>query len=256
MNTPEQNSAALRALTLLEMVVESESPISLAETVALSGLPKPTVHRLLVLLERAGMLQREPITKRYSPGRRLSSLALDTLLNPAPRAPRHAILQTLVNETGETCNLTILDGNEIVYLDRVESASPLRLDLRPGSRVPLHCTASGKLFLSLLPRKYRQKLIQSTSLTRYTANTITDAALLERELDQIRADQLATDNEEFLAGSTCVAIPVRGQDGRLCVSVAVQAPTARMPLEQALRHLPALRRAAEQLSTTYRLDKT
>jgi DNA-binding IclR family transcriptional regulator len=238
------------------MIVASEGPVSLAEAVTYSGLPKPTVHRVLVLLERAGMLLREPNTKRYSPGRRLSSLALDTLLHPAPRAPRHAILQALASQTGETCNLTMLDGNEIVYLDRVESTSPLRLDLRPGSRVPLHCTASGKLFLSQMPRKYRQKLIHSTPLTRYTDNTITDAALLERELEQIRAKQLSTDNEEFLAGTTCVAIPVRGQNRRLCVAVAVQAPTARMTLEQALHHLPAMRGAAENLSATYRLDNT
>ena len=92
-NPQEQNSATLRALSLLEMIVGSESPVSLAEAVSHTGLPKPTVHRVLVLLERAGMLLREPNTKRYSPGRRLSSLALDTLLHPAPRVPRHAILR-------------------------------------------------------------------------------------------------------------------------------------------------------------------
>ncbi len=253
---PDRHSATLRAFTVLESVVGSERPVSLADAMADSGLLKPTVYRILVLLERAGLLLREPNAKRYSPGPRLSKLALDTLLNPALRAPRHAILQTLVGETGETCNLTMLDGNEIVYLDRVEAASPLRLDLRPGSRVPLHCTASGKLFLSHLPRKYRQKLIHSTPLKRYTKNTITDTTLLERELDRIRANQLATDNEEFLAGTTCLAIPVRGQNGRLCVSVAVQAPTARMTLEQSLQHLPALRSAAEYLSATYRFDDT
>lgn len=198
------------------------------------------------------MLQREPAAKRYFPGPRLSKLALGTLLNPTQRAPRHAILQTLVGETGETCNLTVLDGSEIVYLDRVETVSPLRLDLRPGSRVPLHCTASGKLFLSQLPRKYRLKLIHSTPLKRYTDNTITDAVLLEHELEQVRVQQLATDNEEFLAGTTCMAVPVRDQNGRLCASVAVQAPTARLPLKQLLQHLPALQRAAISLSTTYR----
>lgn len=252
----DQSSATLRAITILELVVVSDRPVSLAEAVSITGLPKPTVYRILVLLDRAGMLLREPNTKSYSPGPRLSRLALGTLLNASLRAPRHAILQALANDTGETCNLTMLDGNEIVYLDRVETASPLRLDLRPGSRVPLHCTASGKLFLSQLPRKRREKLIRSTPLKRYTANTITDPAQLELELDRIRKKQLSTDNEEYLAGTTCVAIPVHGQNGRLYVSVAVQAPTARMTLEQSLLHLPALRQAAENLSATYGLDQT
>lgn len=252
----DKHSATLRALSILEAVVGSDKPVSLPDAIASSGLPKPTVYRILVLLEGAGLLLREPNAKRYSPGPRLTKLALDTLLNPALRAPRHAILQALVDETRETCNLTMLDGNEIVYLDRVEAASPLRLDLRPGSRVPLHCTASGKLFLSHLPRRYRQKLIHSTPLKRYTDNTITDTTLLERELERVRANKMATDNEEFLAGTTCLAIPVHGEHGRLCVSVAVQAPTARMTLEQSLQHLPALRSAAERLSATYRLDQT
>src|SRR5690606_27382520 len=104
------------------------------------------------------------------------------------RGTRHRILESVVEEIGETVNCTMLDGSDVVYLDRVETAWPLRLHLQPGSRVPLHCTASGKLFLAHLTKRARDKLVGAGPLLRYTEHTITDPLKFEKELARIRKD--------------------------------------------------------------------
>lgn len=251
----KDTSATLRAIAVLEMIVGADRPVSLTEVMSDVNLPKPTVYRILTLLEHSGLLLREPDGKRYTVGPRLARFGAEILMNSSVRGSRHAILQRLVDDIGETCNFTMLDGSEVVYLDRVETASPLRINLQPGSRVPLHCTASGKLFLAVLPRARRTRLLDNLPLHRYTENTITDRGKLEQELERIRRDQTSTDNEEYLTGLVCVAVPVLSRDGKPCASVAVHAPVARMSMDKALAHVPALRRAAVALTQTYQEDE-
>ena len=172
-------------------------------------------------------------------------------LSEAVRAPRRAILKRLAEELGETVNLTMLDGSEVVYLERVETEWPLRMTLQPGSHVPLHCTASGKLLLALLPAAQRRRIVRELALVRYTDNTIVERRALDAELVAIRRHAFATDNEEYLAGLVCVAVPVAAPDGRNVACVAVHAPVARLTLERALTHVPALKRAAAALGATF-----
>ena len=156
-----------------------------------------------------------------------------------------------LQDLGETVNLTMLDGSAVVYLARVETEWPLRMPLQPGSHVPLHCTASGKLLLALLPAARRRRIVDELALPRFTDHTITDRRALDAELASIRRDDLSTDNEEYLAGLVCVAVPVAASDGRNVACVAVHAPVARMPLDRALTHVPALRDAAAALGATF-----
>ncbi len=130
------------------------------------------------------------------------------------------------------------------------SAWPFGLRFEPGSRVPLHCTSMGKLFLSQLPAQKRAALLRSISLYRYTENSITDAALLETELEKIRATDVSVDNQEFLAGVVCVAVPVCLPNKQPVAALAVSAPLARMSLQQGLQHVPLLQAAADQLAAT------
>ncbi|MBI2312688.1 MAG: IclR family transcriptional regulator [Betaproteobacteria bacterium] len=252
----ESSSATLRAFLILEHIVGADRPVSMTEVMDRVGLPKPTVYRILTLLEAAGLLVREPDGKSYTVGPRLARFGLAVMMNGTVRAQRHAILQRLVDEVGETCNLTMQDGGEVVYLDRVDSPWPLRIDLKPGSRVPLHASASGKLFLARLPRGRRRALLANLALTRFTDNTITDAGLLEAELDRVRNHQVAVDNEEYLAGLVCVAVPVLGRDERVLASLAVQAPVARLSVTRAMDHVPALRRAAQAMAATFDQPET
>jgi len=234
--------ATLRAMAVLEALVAAERPPSLADLTLTLRLPKPTLYRMLGMLEGAGLV---------APGPRLAALGRAALLNGGLRAERHAILARLVDAIGETCNFTMLDGDAVVYLDRVEAAWPLRMTLSSGSRVPLHCSASGKLLLAMLPKTSRARLITHLALTRYTETTITEARRLEAELARIRAQKYATDNEEFHAGLVCVSVPVSDARKRVCAAIAVHAPASRMPLAKALEHLPSLRRAAASLAKTF-----
>jgi IclR family acetate operon transcriptional repressor len=246
----DSTAAALRAFAILETVARAERPVSMTDVMEAVHLPKPTVFRMLSLLEEALLVQREPASKRYSAGPRATRFGLDVLMSSATRGARHSILQRLVDEVGETCNFTMLDGAEVVYLDRVETAWPLRINLQTGSRVPLHCSASGKLLLAYMPKGARERLLLRLTLTKFTSNTIATSAKLERELERIRANGYATDNEEYIAGLACVAVPMRITRGRVAAAVAVHAPLSRMPLAVALRHLPALQRAASLLAET------
>jgi|SRR5688572_6427943 len=240
----------LRAFALLERVVRAETALTLRDAAEGSGLPKPTTYRMLAMLENAGLLVRDSDGRRLSPGPRLTRIALDALLNAQVRAPRHAILKSLAQAIGETVNLTMLDGSDVVYLDRVETAWPLRMNLQPGSRVPLHCTASGKLLLASLPASRRRRLVHSLVLERHTNRTLTDAKALESELAQIRRRGFATDDEEYVAGLVCIAVPVTLRR-RTAACIAVHAPLARMPLPAAIEHLPALRHAADAIAETF-----
>jgi IclR family acetate operon transcriptional repressor len=243
--------ATLRAVAVLEALVAAERPPSLAELTATLRLPKPTLYRMLSMLEDASLVAREPGARRYAPGPRLAALGRAAMLNGGVRAERHAILARLVDAIGETCNFTMLDGDAVVYLDRVEAAWPLRMTLSSGSRVPLHCTASGKLLLAMLPKSVRARLIAHLALSRYTDTTITDAKRLGEELARIRARKHAVDNEEFHAGLVCVAVPVEDSKKRVWAAVAVHAPASRMPLAKALEHLPSLKKAAASLAGTF-----
>jgi DNA-binding IclR family transcriptional regulator len=246
----DQLPPALRAFALLEVIARAERPLWLAQIAEGARLPKPTVHRIMGLLSAHGLVAREPDGRRYAVGPRLAAFGAEVLLNANQRASRHAILQSLVEDIGETCNFTMLDGANVLYIDRVETPAPLRLNLQTGSRVPLHCTASGKLLLAMLPKPRRDHLLAGMPLPRYTDKTLTERKKLERELARIRSQRYSTDDEEFHAGVVCVAVPVRNAAGRTYAALAVHAPASRMPLTRALGHLPVLQRAARDMAKT------
>jgi len=245
---PGGDTPAMRLIGLLEVIASRDERYSLQRLVEETRLPKPTLHRMLQQLETAGLLQRENDGRLYSTGVRLRRLAENLLLNDSHHGARHAVLRHLVEEVGESCNITALSGSEVIYLDRVETAAPLRFYLHPGSRVPAHCSASGKVFLAQMTPAQRHRLLAHAPLDRYTAKTVTDAAGLEREVARVRQDGYALDDEEFLPGLLCIAmgVPAAGARSNLCV--AIQAPVMRASIETARRWLPALKRAARALS--------
>jgi IclR family acetate operon transcriptional repressor len=245
------DTPALRLFSLLEVIARKDQLLSLQSLVEETGLPKPTLHRMLQQLESAGMLQRDADGRHYGPGLRLRRVAEDLLLNSSVHGARHAVLRRLVEEVGESCNITALSGSEVVYLDRVETAAPLRFYLHPGSRVPAHCSASGKVFLAQMSPAQRRRLLAHGPLTSYTAQTVTNLAKLEKELKRIQTNGYALDDEEFLPGLLCIAaiVPPAGGKGQLSnLCVAIQAPIMRLSAAKAKALLPALRRAALALS--------
>ena len=242
------DSAAGRALRLLGVAAAESRPIALAELAVRLGLPKATTHRLCELLLAGGFLARDLDAKAFVAGPALQRLAHDTLNHGSLRGLRRQLLAELVTQVGETCNFTTLDGASVLYLDRVEAAWPLRLTLDVGSHVPLHCTASGKLFLAHLPEAARDELVSHLTLTRTTPRTITSAKALRAECERIAAAGYSCDREEFITGLIAVAVPVRDREGTVRAAIAMHAPVARMTLKAAEARLTALRAAAKRMS--------
>ena len=241
----------MKTFGLLEALVRADRALSLPDLASLIGMPKATIHRVARLLEAEQMLEREPGSRLYRPGPRILTFALDVVATSARSAPRHAILEALSGEVGETCNFGVMVENHVVYVDRVEAVWPFGLRFEPGSRVPLHCTAIGKLLLAMLPRERRIALIEAIGLPTYTEHTITDAGELAKALEAIRREELSIDNQEFLAGVVCLAVPVKDRFGVARGAIAVSAPVARMTIADGRRHLPTLRKAAARLGMTF-----
>lgn len=241
------STPGLRLFALLELIGSKDHFVSLQSLTEETGFPKPTVFRMLQTLETAGLIIRQSDKRQYGTGTRLRRFAETLLLNATQVGTRHAVLQALVDDLGETCNITALSGNEILYLDRVETQEPLRFNLQSGSRVPIHCSASGKVLLASMPRAQRHKLLRYAPLKRLTANTITTLEELDEELKRVQSVGFAIDNEEFMSGLVCMAIAVPSAHGRSNQCVAVQAPAMRMTAEDAVALLPRLQSAAAAL---------
>jgi len=252
--TDHDLTGGLKPLGVLEALAEMQQPATLAQLVTYLSVPKPTVHRWLKALESVGLLSRHPDGRRYEIAARATQLAIAILLGDPGRALRRNILRRLVDEVGEACNLTIFDGTEVTYLDRVEANWPLRITFQPGSRVPAHASASGKLFLAYTPPSRREKLLRQIPLKRLTDSTLTTASALAKELQSIRQLGYSTDREEYMNGLVCVAAPVfnTASRRRSCVAaLAIQAPVTRTNLDALTKYVPRLQQAAGEIAATF-----
>ncbi|MGA0770427.1 MAG: IclR family transcriptional regulator [bacterium] len=243
MESTNSNAAAIRAFRILTVVSDHDEGCGLVEIAQALDLPKQTVHRLIKQLELYGLLVLLPCSKRLFLGRPVHQLAIRSLTHGPSRQVRHGILKALVDEIGETCNLTALVDSDVLYLDRVETHWPLRANLGPGSHVPIHATASGKLLLGYLPRRKRDQLISNLPLRALTPHTITKVDDLLREVEAARKQGYAVNAQEHLMGMVALAVPVFHQ-GVACAAIATQAPIGRMTMEDLVRVLPSMKAAA------------
>lgn len=241
-------SALQKSFSLLESLIYADHPLTLVELARQLNLPKATVHRLLSNLEAAQLLRRDEAGKRYVLGERLTRFSFRALVCSARMAPVQVILEKLVAEIGESVNLGVLDGTAIAYVQRVECNWPLRTHLSAGSRVPLHCTAIGKLFLALMPTARRTALLNELELRAYAPNTITTRKKLEEELARIQQERISLNNEEYMVGAVGLSVPLVDFDGEIVAGLAVHAPVARLTVEAARKYVPSLRRTTEKLA--------
>ncbi|MGI9384023.1 MAG: IclR family transcriptional regulator, partial [Methyloligellaceae bacterium] len=245
-------SRTTRALTILERVAGAERPMRIADLVEGCDLPKATVHRICTLLRSQGYLRTDIGGKGLVPGPRLRTLSDAVMANQSQFAFRHAVLESVARQIGETCNISMPDGLSMIYWDRVETEWPLKVQLPVGTRVPLYCTASGKLFLASLPPVRRRQLIARLDLEARTPNTITDKTTLEAALAEITRTKLGTDDEEFIEGMTAISVPISDAAGRVFATLSFHAPVVRMSLDNAMEHADVLRAAAEDLAADIR----
>ena len=233
-----------RVLDLLEIVGDAGGEIGLSELAARSGLPLPSIHRLVRTLVQRGYMRQLP-NRRYALGARLVPLGqvAGTMLG----AWAQPVLTDLVDALGESANLAVLDHDAVMYIGQVPSRHTMRMFTEPGRRVPAHATGVGKALLSQLPDEAVRELLARTGMPAATPHTITDPERMLVELAKIRQEGHAMDEGEQEIGVRCVAMPVQGALGTLGISVSGPAP--RMTPELIDRAIPLLREAGERLSS-------
>ena len=250
----ERGSALSKALDVLALIAKSERPVGLADLAERLELPRPTLHRVLQQLSDEQLILRAAQKDRYIVGPKLTQLSADALCSLSASPPIRAILNELVLETQETCNVGVLDQDEVVYIERVEGISPLRLQLQVGSRVPFHCTAIGKLLAAQQHKNVRTRLMKSADLKQFTSRTLADEVLLEAEFSKIRSDGYSFNNEEYVEGLSAIAVAITDGNGKAIGAVSVHALHMRMPLEKALTYLPSMRDKADRIAETWWLS--
>ncbi|HLV73046.1 IclR family transcriptional regulator [Actinomadura hallensis] len=232
-----------RAFDLLEHLADAGGEMALSELTEVSGLPMPTIYRLMRTLVNQGYVRQEP-SKRYALGPRLVRLGegASRLLGTWARP----VLARLVDEVGETANMAVLEGDEAVYVAQVPSRHSMRMFTEVGRRVQPHCTGVGKALLSQLPDERVKEILARTGMEPHTPNTLTSPEALLAELAQVREQGYAVDDEEQELGVRCVAVPLRGAPALTAISVS--GPSGRMTREAVPGVVPIMQAAAERFA--------
>ncbi len=217
-----------RMMSLLDTLAQHTAPVNLKLLAAETRLHPSTAHRILSVMVNNRLVDRiEPGTYRL--GIRL--LELGTLVKSRISVRQEALpfMQTLHQALGETVNLSVRHDDEVVYIERTAAGnSMMRVVQIIGARAPLHITAVGKIFLAADQPQNTANYIKRTGLPRFTENSLTDAAALSRELDRIRQDGYACDNEEAEKGVSCIGAGIYNDEGRLVAGLSVSAPSDRL----------------------------
>jgi IclR family transcriptional regulator, KDG regulon repressor len=218
-----------RTFDVLESLAASRRPVAITELSQKLGLHISTVHRLLATLIERGYARRDETTGKYGIGSRLLELASHLTEGVDLRQEAHPVLERLAATVGETANLSVRSGNNLVYIDQVQSVRLVRMFTRVGSSAPLYCTGSGKLFLAFNsdPADFEQ-YARETKFEPRTHATLTTPATLLTELQTIRERGYSLDNEEMEEGVICVAAPIFDRAGQITAALSVSGPASRM----------------------------
>jgi len=217
-----------RMMGLLDVLARRSVPVNLKHLASETGLHPSTAHRILSVMVDNRLVDRiEP--GAYRLGIRLLDLGNLVKSRISVRQEALPYMQGLHDELGETVNLCVRHDDEVVYVERTSSASSMmRVVQIIGTRAPLHITAVGKIFLAEDKPDRAAEYMRRTGLPKYTENTLTDREHLSRELDKIRRQRYAFDNEEAEKGVSCIAAGIYNDDGRLIAGLSVSAPSDRL----------------------------
>jgi IclR family KDG regulon transcriptional repressor len=247
MSTIKNISAVARTFTILEKLsaVSSSGVEDLARS---TGLAKATVYRFLLTLKELGYVRRDGEDRWYLTLRlfSLGSRALDHI--DLPSVARQ-VAEGLSASLGETVHAGILDDDEVLYVLKVESRSTIRMYSRVGKRIPLYCSAMGKVLLANLPAAEQKALLKSIRLVRFTPHTLRDRKALEAELARVRDAGFAVDAEEHEQGITCIAAPIRDSSGSVVAALSVSWPVFRFEETQREAYLRSIKQAAAEISS-------
>ena len=242
-------SSVGNAARLLKAFLSREKEIGVSELARRLDLGKSTVHRLLTTLVQEGLVERNPDTGAYRLGLTMFELGQVVQSHMDLHGAVGPVLAALREETHEGCQVGVLDGHEVVYIDRLESSQTLRLFNETGRRVPVHTTSSGKTLLAHLTEPELERVLAAASpLAQMTPRSITDPAVLRTELARIRARGWSEAVEEREIGVASIAAPIRDASGRVVAAVSIGGPAARMGAQQRRRLAEVVVEAGEAAS--------
>lgn len=236
-----------KGLRILSAVAEHRAGVTLTELAKALDVNKSTAHRFLTTFVELGYLERADGEERYRIGVKVLKLAGALLDGQGIREVASPYLHDLMRGTGETSHLCVVDDNEVVYIDKVDSPHPLRMYSHVGLRLPLHSTAAGKAMLARWPERRLEGVLDG-ELQQRTARTITSPLAFREHLAEIRTRGYAIDDEEEVEGVRCVASAIVDYSGSVAGAVSLSAPAGRLSLVQAHEVAPLVRDVADQIS--------
>lgn len=245
-NTRETGTLG-KAMDVLEIVASSPTPLRFTDLLALSNQPRGTLHRQVTNLIDEGLLSvgRE---QTYELGLRLLKFASKAWSRNRFREIAEPIIRKLHDATGETVHLGVLNGSEVIYLDKVESRQTVRMYSQIGNASPTYCTGVGKAALSTLDDAKVRAVLERVKFKKHTSTTLESVEAVLNELIEIRRDGVGYDREEHEPGIHCVSAPIASRDGLLAAGVSVTAPTFRVPMKQLIAWSGLVRETAKELS--------
>jgi len=219
-------------MKLLDALAAHADPVSLKDLARSTALHPSTAHRILNDMVLGRFVDRGAAPGTYRLGMRLLELGNLVKARLSVREAALEPMRELHRKTGQTVNLSVRQGDEIVYIERAYSErSGMQVVRAIGGRAPLHLTSSGKLFLAYDDPRLVRAYATRTGLGGHTRNSITDLSKLERELSLVRARGVARDNEELELGVRCIAAGIRDDSGRVVAGLSVSAPAERLQEE-------------------------
>jgi DNA-binding IclR family transcriptional regulator len=231
---------------VLELLAE-KGELSVTNVAEQLGLNRPGSHRFLATLRELGYVEKNQ-DRRYQLTFKILELGMKMANRFEIRQEARSYMQELSVAFRETVNLGFRDGLDILHLDKIDSLEILRMDSPVGSRVPAYCTALGKACLAFLPENELDVLLNGAKLKPYGPNTITSKKKLRQELEKIRNQGYAIDNEELAFGLRCVAAPIFDHTGLPCYSISVAGPAMRLTKKSIQQIQKTVRRVCSELS--------
>ena len=216
-----------RALDILDLIASS-SGLTLSEIGQRLEMAPSTVHRVLVTLAARGVAETDPATQAWHVGPTAFRHGSAFMRRSGLVERARPLLRRLMEQTGETANLGILNGDAVLFLSQAETHETIRAFFPPGTRSALHASGIGKALLAHVPPAQRRLMLQGMALQRFTDKTLTDADALEQDLARIRARGYSLDNEERTPGMRCIAAPIFDLSGEAAAGISVSGPTLRM----------------------------